>query len=186
MPTQDQIILKIRSGDSSTLNLLYEKYFNSIAKYILQNSGTIEDTKDIFQDAIMVLYNKSKDDSFVLTSSIHTYLFSICKNLWLKKIRNKSIKSSDLLDNLELTDENTFEYELNWRNKEKLYRHKFSILGEECQKLLSLFLQGMSMDKISSTLRLSSAAYAKKKKYKCKLKLIELIKSDPIYASLRL
>lgn len=183
--SQDEFFLKgIAEGNTAVIEQVYAKYFDSIVKYTLNNSGNIEDAKDLFQYAIMIMYEKLQDTDFKLRYGLHTYLYSICRNTWLKKLRKKTNKEGSLPANIVLIEEDAFEEEIVWREKERLYREKFSLLGETCQKIMRLFLDGVSMDKIADSLKLSSAAYAKKRKYKCKNKLFQLIKSDHQYRKL--
>lgn len=180
-----QILKGIADGDASTLRQVYKKYFDSIAKYVLKNKGTIEDAKDVFQDGIMIIYEKLQQPEFELQYSLHTYLFTICRNTWLKKIRKKSDKGVALPTNLELIEEDTFEEEITWRAKERLYREKFKQLGKGCQKVLQLALAGISMLDIAQKMGFASAGYAKKRKYKCKNQLLKLIQEDPEYLKIK-
>ncbi len=181
----DQDYLRgIREGSPEVIRQFYSKYFGSILQYITQNNGTPDDAKDVFQDAIMVIFQKAKTPDFQLQYSIHTYLYTICRNTWLKKIRNKSDRWGTLPEDLVLKDENAFEEEILWRDKERLYREKFKELGEACQKVLTLFLKGISMTDIAETMGFSSVGYAKKRKYKCKNQLMKLIQSDQRYVNL--
>ena len=85
----DDILLdKLRQEENDSYSLLYKKYFPSIANYIEQNSGNDQDAEDIFQESIIILLGKVRQSDFNLTSSLKTYLFSIAKNLWLKKIKS--------------------------------------------------------------------------------------------------
>jgi len=177
----EKLIAGIKTGDRHVLREIYSKYFNSIASYILNNNGSSEDAKDVFQDGIMVLYKKCQDPDFQIKSQLRTYLFGICKNTWLNKLRKKSVKGVPLDENVLLIDDNTLEAEIAWREKERLYRRKFGQMGERCRKIIQLFLEGMTMDEIAKELSLSSPAYAKKLKYKCKSKLINLVRSDASY-----
>jgi len=172
------LLAGISTGSPSVIRQIYTQYFDSIAQYILRNKGTIEDAKDIFQDAMMVIYEKTQHAEFELQYSLHTFLYTICRNLWLKKLRNKSNKEVSLPDNMELIAEDTFEEEILWRGKEALYREKFKQLGADCQRVLQLFLKGMSMEKIAKQMNFSSIGYAKKRKYKCKNKLLKSIQGD--------
>jgi len=90
----------IATGNPLVIRQIYTQYFDSIAKYILHNKGTIDDAKDIFQDAMMVIYEKAQQADFELQYSLHTFLYTICRNLWLKKLRNKSSKEVSLPENL--------------------------------------------------------------------------------------
>ncbi len=178
-PVDNAILLtKIAAGDPLVIRQIYTQYFDSIAQYILNNKGTIDDAKDVFQDAMMVIYEKTQQPDFVLQYGLHTFLYTICRNVWLKKLRKKSNKEVSLPEQLELISEDTFEEEILWRAKESLYREKFKLLGANCQQVLQSFLKGMSMENIAKQMGFSSIGYAKKRKYKCKNQLLKLIQAD--------
>ena len=61
----------------------------SVTKYIKANNGTVEDAKDIFQDALVVLYKKIHTGGFVLTVPLKTYLQAVVKNCWLQELRQR-------------------------------------------------------------------------------------------------
>lgn len=182
--TPSDFIEGIASNNTVIIRQVYSLYFDSIVQYILHNKGTIEDAKDIFQDAMMIIYEKSQQDDFELQYGLHTYLYTICRNTWLKKLRKKTDEGVSLPENLELIAEDTFEEEILWREKEKLYRRKFKELGENCQKVLELYLKKMSMEDIAKKMGFSSTGYAKKRKYKCKNQLLKLIQEDPVFKNL--
>ena len=63
-----------------------------LKRYVLKNSGDKDDAKDVFQNTLIVFYKKVLIENFELSSKISTYLFSIAKNLWLKKLRDEKFK----------------------------------------------------------------------------------------------
>src|SRR5690606_32505039 len=81
----------LRSGNTSAYEWVYKKYYPSISRFILQNNGNEGDAEDIFQESIVVLYQKVTTPDFQLTSALKTFLFSIAKNLWLKKLRDEKL-----------------------------------------------------------------------------------------------
>src|SRR5712671_36527 len=86
--TDDEMIIEgIRLSNDKALNLLYKKYYSMIKNYVLTNNGTQDDAADVFQECVIIFYEKIKIGNFALTSTIKTYLFSMCKNNWLNKLR---------------------------------------------------------------------------------------------------
>ena len=67
-----------------------------IQHFVLNNNGSFDDARDLFQEAMITLYEKVQSDSFVLSCQIKTYLFSICKNLWLKRLQQMGKYSAPL------------------------------------------------------------------------------------------
>ncbi len=136
MEDQD-ILLRIRKEENAAFQLLYKFYFPTIQKYILQNSGTIADAEDIFQESLITLIHKSRDPAFVLSASLKTYLFAIAKNLWLKKLRDKKEASHENMDAFDTIDESFI------NNEEPSLAEKITelmhVLSAGCVKVLHQF-----------------------------------------------
>src|SRR5690606_37303857 len=136
----------LKSQNVEVLREIYDKYFPGIKAHVVNNSGAEEDAEDVFHDALIVIYRKVKDDSLELTSSFHTYLFAICKNLWLKRLKQKNRDSGVTIEDAEvLTIENDTEQAIETTERFAMYREKFQLLGEDCQKLLQLFFDKKSL-----------------------------------------
>lgn len=175
----------LRRGERQAVQSLYDDYFDRIAHYIVQNSGSKTHAQDIFQDAVVVLFQKVRSPEFQLTSSIYTFLFSVCRNLWLKKLRKSGKEEVTSDQDMEYIDEGPEKDEWEEQARYQMYRRKLRQLGEGCQNLLQLSMQGLSMKQIVARLGISSEQYARKKKFKCKEQLVRLIKADPDYEALR-
>ena len=105
----EEIIIGIKARDNCVLQHVYKNYYPTIQNFILNNSGSDDDAKDIFQEAIIVIYRKVKEDKrFLLNSSFKTFMYSIARHLWLKQLRSKKIedeKISDQQNFIELKEE---------------------------------------------------------------------------------
>ena len=67
-----------------------------IQHFVTNNNGSFDDARDIFQEAMIALYEKVQLEHFTLSCQIKTYLFSICKNLWLKRLQQMGKYSTPL------------------------------------------------------------------------------------------
>jgi DNA-directed RNA polymerase specialized sigma24 family protein len=86
MNTDQTLLERLQQKDEKAIYEVYRKYFPTVENYIILNSGSSPDADDVFQDAMLILLDKVKNKDFVLSSSVKTFLFAICKNLWLKKL----------------------------------------------------------------------------------------------------
>src|ERR1039457_6248008 len=85
----NSILLLLRSDKhGKAFSALYDHY-PKVEKMIYRNGGTRDDAKDIYQEALIIFYNKATDVNFKLTSQLGTYLFSVCRFLWLDEIRKR-------------------------------------------------------------------------------------------------
>jgi RNA polymerase sigma factor (sigma-70 family) len=169
----DQEILdKIKQGDDSALEFLYKKNYRMMVKLILKNSGTEEEAKDIYQDALIVLWQKARSEDFILTSKISTFLYSVCYNLWRKELERKARHtSSEGFDRGE-------EMPMDEQEKSTLIQKCIHELGDTCkQVLLYCYYDKLSMTEIAEKMGFANADTAKTKKYKCKQELDKKIKS---------
>lgn len=184
-PTKKQYFDGISSGDRIMIQFIYDYYFSRIESFIKSNNGNQEDAKDIFQDALMTIYVKCKNEDLNnLDCSFYTYLYAICKNLWLKKLRRKKHVSEDDPEDLDHKIEEEIVKQIAQKERWNFYREKFKLLNSPCQKILLLFFEKHNFSEISEKLGLGSANYAKKKKYLCKQKLIDLMRKDKRFKEL--
>ncbi|MGK7393944.1 MAG: RNA polymerase sigma factor [Candidatus Cyclobacteriaceae bacterium M3_2C_046] len=166
-----EVIARISKGDERALDYLYKKYYRMMVKLVMSNSGTEQDAKDIYQDALIVFWQKVASGNLVLTSKISTYLYSICLNLWRKELDRKSRLSNEEKDGISYIDDERQE-------RIKIMHECINELGENCKNILTYYyFDGLSMNDIAQKLGYANTDTAKTKKYKCKKKLDQLIKS---------
>ena len=168
---KDQEILeRIGKGDEKALDYLYQKYYRMMVKMVVDNSGSEDEAKDIYQEALLAFWQKVASRKLVLTSKISTYIYSICKNLWRKELEKKKRHSHEEVDG-----EVYQTYEL--EEKSQIVMECINELGDTCKKILTYYYyDGLSMLDISKKLEFANTDTVKTKKYKCKKKLDVLIK----------
>ena len=168
----NEIFERICKGDEKTLEYLYKKYYRMMTKMVISNSGTEQEAKDIYQDALVVFWQKAVSGKLVLTSKISTYIYSICQNLWRKELDRKRRLSHEEKDSIEYTEHDKQE-------RAKIINQCINQLGETCRRILMYYyFDGLSMQDIADQLGFANTNTAKTKKYKCKKKLDELVKSQ--------
>ena len=173
----------IAKNDLIVLKKIYKESLPEVVKYVKRNSGTLDDAKDVFQEGILVIYKKVNEDSLELTTRFHVYLFMVCKRIWLKKLRKKGNKEVPFEDVLEFSFEDNFEEQFIKTRKWQLFNKKFQSLTDECRKVLKMLFNGNSSKEIAAVMGYTED-YAKRKKYKCKISLANLIKNDPEFKNL--
>ena len=172
------------SGDHHTLREIYSKHFPEVKSYIVKNSGTENDAKDIFQDALVLTYQKLKSGSLSLECSLATYIFAVSRNMWMNSLRKRKKKITiDQHPNISEDLEKKIFSTIEEQQRKSLYQKYFLKLGNSCQQLLHHFFSGKKMDEIAQSMGYSSA-YTRKKKFECKQKLLEMIENDPLFTEL--
>ena len=170
--TDKEVIEKIKKGDESALDYLYKKNYKMMVNLIVKNNGSEEEAKDIYQDALIVFWQKTISGELVMTSKISTYLYSICQNLWRKELERKGRFSNEEADKSETNDA------IERDERVKIIHDCLNALGESCRKILSYYyFDELSMNDIAEKMGFANADTAKTKKYKCKQELDKLIKT---------
>ena len=173
-PTQDQLLLNgLATNEKDAIERIYRENYSMIQHLVVNNNGTEEDARDIFQEAIIVLYEKAKSGSFELHAQLKTYIYAVCRRLWLKKLAHNARFSGDLAnapetiatdDDLEMYDQRTQDFEM----MEQALQH----LGEPCKELLeSYYIRKKNMSEIAREFGYTNADNAKNQKYKCLMRL---------------
>ena len=85
----EHYIKGILEGNSKVIQELYTDLLPRITRFIVQNNGNEEEAMDIFQEGLVIIFNKARLASFRLTSSLYTFLYAICRNLWHNQLKKK-------------------------------------------------------------------------------------------------
>ncbi|RYY97620.1 MAG: sigma-70 family RNA polymerase sigma factor [Chitinophagaceae bacterium] len=173
--TEQTLLEGLARSDRKAIETLYRDHYNMVQALVVNNSGTAEDAKDIFQEALLVLYEKVTAGGFELHCQVKTYLYSVSRRLWLKRLlqQNRFIIGESHADTVPVDDElDTHEQ----RNRDfELMEKAMGGLGEPCRSLLEAFyLQKKGMQEIAAQFGYTNADNAKNQKYKCLLRLKKL------------
>ncbi len=182
VPTDSEIILGILNNSQDILEKLYKGYFPMILQLVLTNSGDEDDAKDVFQESIIVLYNKVKRGNFELNSKLKTFIYSVCRRIWLKKLSTKSRSAGRIEDFEDVVQvEDDLEQREEQDNKFKQMEQSLSNLGEPCKTIIEdFYIRNKTMQDICEKFGYTNADNAKNQKYKCLQRLKKLFFQDKI------
>lgn len=173
-----EIVDGILAGDNVALDAIYKLYYPSISHMILQNNGSEEEAKDIFQEAVIVLYDKVTLGNFELKSKLKTYLYSICRRLWLKQLSRSgaSYATNDISDYQDILQ---YEDDIAKHEEQDLKFSQMEVamnkLGEPCKTILQdFYIKNHSMQDICDKFGYTNTDNAKTQKYKCLQRLKKL------------
>ncbi|MBO0357664.1 sigma-70 family RNA polymerase sigma factor [Hymenobacter sp. BT186] len=180
--TDDEFVAAIRNGDDRALAQLYRLHLPMISHYVLQNSGTEDEAKDVYQEGIMVFYEKVRDGSLELSCQIKTYLYAVCRRLWLKRLTEKT-RFGGSLDDHEPYLETGAEADLvEAEERDRRFAtmsEALDLIGEPCRSLLEgFYLLDKSMQQLTADFGYTNADNAKNQKYKCLVRLKKLFFSN--------
>ena len=120
--TDEMIVNGIRDSDNEALKHVYKVSYPVIRGMIMKNSGTEDDAHDIFQEAVIIFYEKTKEDTFKITCSITTFLYSVSRNLWLKNLkRNRmNISLTETHEVIDINNDDSIDRESKMSENQKL------------------------------------------------------------------
>ena len=93
--TEQELFARICKGDEQALDFIYRKYYRMMVRLVTSNNGTEVEAKDVYQEAIVVFWQKANSGNLVLTSKMSTYIYSVCLNLWRKELERKKRFSNE-------------------------------------------------------------------------------------------
>jgi RNA polymerase sigma factor (sigma-70 family) len=178
--TEQQLLEGLALNNRKAIETIYKQHYNMVQALILNNSGYPDDARDIFQEAMIVLYEKVKSGSFELNCQLKTYLYSVCRRLWLKRLGQLQRSFSEV-ENLRETVPVEDELERHeQRNRDfQVMEQSLNSLGEPCRSLLkAYYLEMKSMVEIACEFGYTNADNAKNQKYKCLMRLKKIFSQN--------
>src|SRR5690554_6180037 len=124
----------------------------------------------------MVLYDRAQDPEFELSSRLKTYLYAVCRRLWLKQLAQHHRSFADVTGNEDYLRADDY---LERHRKEDadflLMDGALDKLGEPCRTIiLDFYISSLSMQEICDKFGYANADNAKNQKYKCLQRLKKL------------
>lgn len=172
--TDEKALLEgLARSERKAIETIYKDHFNMVQALIINNNGSADDAKDIFQETIIVLYEKMRSGTLELNCQLKTFIYSVARRLWLKRLQqqNRYAPPGDSMENVVAVDEDLEAHEqrdTEFEMMEKAINH----LGEPCKSLLeAYYLQKQNMQVIAASFGYTNADNAKNQKYKCLMRL---------------
>lgn len=138
----------------------YTEAFPHVARYVHKHGGDAEMAKEVFQEAIVLYYEKLVSGHFSPQTNDTAYLIGIAKNRWLKYCAKHS--RFEGLPTRQLEDEKEV-----YPDRQKLVQY-LKQAGEKCMQVLQAFYyEKESMQRIARRFGFGSERSATVQKYKC-------------------
>lgn len=178
------------NNDTVLVREIYKRYAYTIKPKVIKTSGNDEDAADLFQDGLMAIYRKAKQEYFVLTCPFDAFIYRICRNIWINELKKKKrwvtfarnylYIHTDIGDGMErIIDEIVCE-----EARKKLYKEKSAELSQGCRDILKLSEAGKSMIEIAEQLHLTHG-FARKRKSECKKRVMQLMEQSPEFENIK-
>ncbi|MGW8316875.1 MAG: RNA polymerase sigma factor [Bacteroidales bacterium] len=186
IPDETSLISGIRAHDSEVLEHIYQSYFPMIEGFVVHHKGTRDQAKDVFQEAMIVIYNRVRAGELELSCKFGTYLYAVCKKIWIQE-RKKYLLHQDKLKQHPMTvhDPGPEEDPLLQQHLTRIFLTHFRDLSPDCQKILSMYFNDYSLEEIRKALNYNNLHHTADRKYRCKKSLIKRILNDPLFKRLK-
>ncbi len=187
--SSQNIIAKLQAKDkkenAAAVRYLFNCIQDQVAHFILKNNGEAEDVDDIFQDGFVALLKLVREERIGKVENIEAYLYSICRNLWLKKLKKEGRNVALTKEQEDIAVPEVSVSTLLSKERKEALDTLFQSLGNSCHRVLIYFYyEKLSMVEIAEQMNFSSAAVAKNKKSACLKKLKTLIMESKHYREL--
>lgn len=162
----------LQRNDQVTLRALYTAHFPAVRGYVLQNSGTVSDAQDMFQEAITVLWMQAKEGRFNgnAESDPGGFLFRVAKNKWLDVVRSAAHRHMKVVHDERVDQVDT---EVHDDVEERIVRLRgvYDKLDEKCRTVLDQFyFERKDLATIAANMGVEEESI-RTIKYRCMMKL---------------
>ncbi|WP_299435008.1 sigma-70 family RNA polymerase sigma factor [uncultured Aquimarina sp.] len=178
--TDEYFIKALLEQDNRVISEIYERFFPKTLRFVFQNRGTLDQAKDVFQESLFYIIVGVRERRLKI-ECFEAYLFTVSKNMWRRELelQKKWVMNHDVVT---LVDKETnFAMFMLEQEQMELYREKFTSLSENCKEILSLFFNDVSYEQIIKELSYATINTARQRIFKCRNKLLTMIKSDVRY-----
>ena len=184
--SENELISGIRNHDSAVLEYVYQTFLPMIEGFVIHHHGNREQAKDVFQEAMIIVYKKIREGDLELTCKFGTYLYAICKNVWIQERKKYQLHAEKLRNQpLVVNDPGPDEDPLLQNHLTELFNKHFNELSKDCQKILTMFFNNHTVEEIRDDMNYKDLHHAADRKYRCKKSLIKRIMNDPLFKRLK-
>ena len=159
--SQEKLVKAIKDNDELVLQSLYKSNYPKTEKYVLENSGTDDEAKDIFQEAFVAVWRNIQLDKFKPESetALSGYLFQIAKFKWIDVLRaNKKRPVVTIDEDYTVIEQYTEPLEADQEKYLNAVKKGFQSIGDSCKEMLTRFyFKKESLRKISEALGITEA-----------------------------
>ncbi len=173
-----QFIKGILEHNTFIIDQIYKQFFPMVRKMVISGGGDTQQAKDIFQDAIIILYRKLNSGELKLSCKLSTYVYAITKKLWMQEIKfnRKFVSDENTISDIAEEPNESDEYKNLLNN---LFLKHFSLLSDDCKKILRMHFNSATVDDIQLIMGYKTRHHTIDRKYRCKRSLIKRIINDP-------
>jgi len=187
--TEAELVDGLKLGSTEIIRFINQKNMAPVKHLVTQFPSIILETEDVIQEGLIRLIMNIREGKFSGKSSIHTYLYGICRNICLKesqkflkekKTKEEEKRSGGVWNNSIVLEEGQ---EGEFDQMKRVFEAK-SELGEKCVEVIDARFgisgednKQASFEEVAERLGLSYAN-ARQRFKRCLDKLIQLVNKD--------
>ncbi len=170
------------AGDSDSITYVYQTLGPKIIGYVMNNSGTKEDGKELFQNAYVKAFQNLKDGKYREKGKFEQWFNQIAKNIWLEELRQRRRSATQNIDDVpSISDRNPDDLAqslLKNQNLDALHR-ALTRLGEPCRSMLYRFHgeESVSSQELAEEMGKNDGAIRAQLR-RCRQELAKLLKDE--------
>lgn len=174
--------LQQERNSNDAIRFMYDHYFESLSRFVMNNQGSLQDAEDIFQELVINFIALVKLNKFRGESSIKTFLFSLNRFSWLNELKRRGRASARELNyekGMDIVEKDFSHAALQKESTLQVYA-LMDELGETCKRILLMFYyEDLSMKEMLQQLNYENEQIVRNKKYKCLKQLEKMISDNP-------
>ena len=159
----------VKHGNKDALAEVYKSNRDPVISWITsKHSCSLEEAKDIYQDAIVIFYNNAvKGKISEINFSISSYLHEVVRRQFLNKLKKDNKVSRGLLDFIGIPADVNIEND-QYEQKLELVHKALQELSATCKQLIQMkYFTNLSMESIGDQMGYKNPSTTKNLKYKC-------------------
>jgi RNA polymerase sigma factor (sigma-70 family) len=185
MHSDHRYIEAMRRKDERSIREIYRLHSAQTLRWVVSRGGTPDDAEDIFQEALVAIFEKAQSADFVLTCPLGALLHVVCSRKWIDRIRQKGRdagvrKEEEIRYAAEAEGDALVEAEevLAEQARHDRLRSAFTQLSELCQRLLTLLSNGTKPAEAATQLQMNSVDTLYRRKNACTERWRELYRGN--------
>lgn len=174
MHSDQKYIDALRRNDPRLIREIYQQHSTPVLRWVVSRGGSEADARDVFQEAILAVFEKAQNHDFVLTCPLGALLHVICSRKYIDRLRQKGrdagVRNEEERryaaehdsDTLVLAEESIAE-----QQKQTRLAQAFEQLSELCRQLLTLLSNGIAPREAAEQLQMNSVDTLYRRKNAC-------------------
>lgn len=168
----------IKANDETVLKALYKNNYPKLENYVIHNSGSVDEAKDIYQEAFIAVWRNVQLNKFVPSNetALAGYLFQVGKNKWIDYLRSSYYKKIVPIAESDIEYKEADVITADESEYITAVKINFAKLGNNCKEVLeNFYYKKLSLKAIAAMFNWTEAT-ARNNKYRCLQRLREMLK----------